>query len=496
MDQEEMHIDDIKKRSVRGGLILTARRAILKSISLLTFIALGWFLSQEEFGVFAIASFIVAFFAYFSDVGLAAAIVQKKEKLTTLDLRTTFTIQQLLVFSITVVLVLTAPFIVESLYKNKLDPAYVTLIQALGISLILASLKSLPSALLERRLQFDKLVIPEVVETLLYNGILVAMAWLGYGVWSFIWAMLARGIVGTVITYILCPWPIGFAFDKKVAKKLFSFGVPFQLNSFIALIKDNVVPTFVAGYLGTAAVGNINWAQKYAFLPLEILNDIIRVTFPAYSRIQHDKALLSRTLEKSIFLIALVLYPMLAGVMALMPWITQFILNPKWLPALPVFYLLCVNTLWASVSTTFTNALFAIGHSKVVLRYMVIWTILTWTLIPFCVYLYNDIIGVGIAQALIACTSIGVILETKRYIDVKVLPQIIRQLLFASVMGIIVYFYALNYVSNIWMLFTAILLGFIVYIALLMMFMRQRTLTEIQKISNIVFKKVLHYDNG
>lgn len=491
MDHEELNIEDIKKRSVRGGIILTARRGLLKSISLASFIALGWFLSQDQFGVFAIANFIVTFFAYFSDVGLAAAIVQKKEKLTTLDLRTTFTIQQILVFSLTALLVITAPFIVETLYKNKLDPAYISLIQVLGLSLILASLKSLPSAILERRLQFDKLVIPEVVETILYNGIAVVLAWLGYGVWSFIWAMLVRGIVGTVLMYILCPWPIGFAFDKKVAKKLFSFGVPFQLNSFIALIKDNVVPTFVAGYLGTSAVGNINWAQKYAFLPLEILNDIIRVTFPAYSRLQHDKALLSKSLEKSLFLIALVLYPMLAGVMALMPWITQYILNPKWMSALPVFYLLCVSTMWASISTTFTNTLFAIGQSKIVLRYMIIWTILTWTLIPLCVYLYNDIIGVGIAQAIIACTSIGVIIETKRFVDVKIINTISRQFIFSAIMGMVVYFYATMFVVNLWMLFTAILLGGIVYTSLLLLFMKDRTYSELQKLSNIFFKKVI-----
>ena len=491
MEHEELHFDDIKKRSVKGGIILTARRGLLKVVSLISFVALGWFLSQEQFGVFAIANFIVTFFAYFSDVGLAAAIVQKREKLTVKDLRTTFTIQQILVVSLTIILVTTAPFIVERLYQNSLDPAYISLIQVLGLSLILASLKSLPSALLERRLQFGKLVIPEVVETLLYNAVAVLLAWQGFGVWSFIYAMLARGIAGTSLMYILCPWPIGLAFDTQAAKKLFSFGIPFQLNSFIALIKDNIVPTFVAGYLGTAAVGNINWAQKYAFLPLEILNDIIRVTFPAYSRLQHDKALLSRSLEKSLFIVSLVLYPMLAGVMALMPWITPYILNPKWLPALPVFYFLCVNTLWASVSTTCTNTLFSIGQQKIVLKYMILWTVLTWVLIPLCVFLLNDIIGVGIAQAIIACASLGIILETKKFVDIKIINTIGKQLIFSATMGAVVYLYSIYFVTNIWMLTTSVLLGIIIYTSQIMLFMRERTLVEFEKITQILFKKVL-----
>lgn len=477
-DHEELTHEQIQSRSIRGGIMLTVRRALLKLVALLAFIVLGWLLEPAEFGVFAIVSFIVSFFAYFSDVGLAAALIQKKDRLTITDIRTTFTIQQILVFSITLILVSAAPFIISRFYADQLETSAGLLVQALGLSLILASLKSVPSALLERRLQFDKLVLPEIVETLLYNGLTVLLAWQGFGVWSFIIAMLARGIVGTILIYILCPWPIGFAFNKHSAKKLFSFGVPFQLNSFIALIKDNVVPTFVAGYLGPAAVGNINWAQKYAFLPLEILNDIIRVTFPAYSRLQHDTQLLRKALERSLYLISLLLFPMIAGLLALMPLITLYILNPKWLPALPVFYLLSINTMWATISTTFTNALFAVGKSAIVLRYMIIWTILTWILVPFFTFLFQDIRGLGFAQALIACTSLGLILEVRRVVHVSILPQIWTNAVAAILMGLILFVTAPLYVNHLLTLIMHIIFGVILYASFILLFSKKRVLAE------------------
>lgn len=482
MFEEELNHEEIAQRSVKGGITLTLRRIVLKTISWGTFIILGWLLEPTQFGIFAIVSFIVNFFAYFSDVGLAAAIVQKKEKLTLTELRTIFTVQQTLVVGTTLVLVITAPIVISTFYHSQLDSSYTPLIQVLGLSLILASLKSIPSAILERKLQFNKLVIPEVAETILYNGLTVLLAWLGFGVWSFIWGVLARGIVGTVIIYLLAPWPVGFAWDNHAAKRLFSFGIPFQLNSFIALIKDNIVPTFIAARLGPQAVGYIGWAQKYAFLPLELLNDIIRVTFPAYSRLQHDKALLQKALERSLYLISLTLYPMLAGLVALMPWITQHILDSKWLPALPVFYLLCVSTAWASISTTFTNALFAIGQSRIVLKYMVIWTILTWTLVPIFTLLYNNIIGLGIAQAMIACTSIGVIWEFTRIVKVRILTNIGINALCAILMGVFAYSTAGIYVTNAVFLTAHIALSGIVYIVLLFLTSKHRVVTEISSI--------------
>src|SRR5205085_8698756 len=106
-------------------------------------------------------------------------------------------------------------------------------------SLFFSSLKSVPSVLLERNLKFNRLVIPEIVETLAFNILAVVLAWQGYGVWSFVIAVLVRGIIGTILIYILAPWPIGFRIKKSSIRNLFSFGLPYQLNGFIALIKDN-----------------------------------------------------------------------------------------------------------------------------------------------------------------------------------------------------------------------------------------------------------------
>lgn len=107
--EEELSIDAIKQRAVRGVLVLTGRGFILNAISFVAQGLLWAFLGQFELGVFAIVAATVAFLGYFSDIGLAAALVQKKEKPTDKDLKTTFLVQESLVILAVVALFVLAP---------------------------------------------------------------------------------------------------------------------------------------------------------------------------------------------------------------------------------------------------------------------------------------------------------------------------------------------------------------------------------------------------
>ena len=105
---EEEHLDPtseisltaVKERAVKGVAVLTGRTFVLSLISLVATGFLTVFLEPSEFGVFWIVSAVVNFLVYFSDIGLAAALIQKKEKLKKSELNTTFLVQQSLVISL------------------------------------------------------------------------------------------------------------------------------------------------------------------------------------------------------------------------------------------------------------------------------------------------------------------------------------------------------------------------------------------------------------
>lgn len=397
----DIDIEIIKKRVVVGVVALTARTFLLQVVAFGATFLLTIFLSPETFGIFYVVSAIISFLGYFSDIGLAAALIQKKEEVTREDLSTTFIIQQALVL---VLVFFSLIFSQTIALFYGLDASGVWLFRALTIAFFLSSLKTIPSVLLERKLAFDRLVIPQIVETLGFYIVAVYLAWRGYGISSFTWAVIARGVTGLVAMYCIEPWFPTVAFSHESVKKLMTFGVPFQLNSFLALLKDDLLTVFLGKILPFAHVGYIGWAKKWAEVPLRLFMDsLMRVTFPAYSRMQEDEKVLSRAIEKTLFALSASIFPIYSGMLFFIHFLMQLI--PKysqWEPALLSFYLFVFSSILAGLTSPLMNALNATGKVRITLTFMIIWTVATWFFTSICVYLfgYN-----GVAAALLIVGS-------------------------------------------------------------------------------------------
>jgi O-antigen/teichoic acid export membrane protein len=431
----EIELATVKGRAVRGVVILTGRTFLLSLVSLAATGLLTVYLSPSEFGIFWIVSAIVNFLTYFSDIGLAAALIQKKEAPTEEDLRTTFLVQQILVITLIVILFLATPAI-SRVYN--LTASGKLLLYALGASLFLSSLKTIPSILLERKLEFGKLVIPQVLENLTYNFLAVILAWKGFGITSFTVAVVLRGLVGLVAIYLFQPWLPGIAFSRRSLKSLLSFGAPYQANTLLATIKDDAMTAFLGTQLGPAGVGLLGWAQKWGQAPLRFFMDhVIKVTFPAFSRMQDRRDHLTGSLTRSIFFICFLVFPSLVGLLILAPVLVQIIPRyGKWSPALIPLGLIAINTTFAAVTTQLTNVLNAIGEIKTTFKLMIMWTVLTWVLVPVMAIKWG-IVGAAGGYALVGTSSLVAIYIVRRKIKFSLVDSTFKPLAASAVMGAI-----------------------------------------------------------
>ena len=475
---EEIDIQSVTKRSIRGVFALVSRTFAIQVIGLIANLLLTIFLSPSVFGVFFVVSAAIAFLSYFSDIGLAGALIQKKEPITEEELKTTFTIQQILVVTVVVIALLMSGLI-KNFYHLNSDGLF--LFQALVVSFFLSSLKTIPSILLERELRFEKLVIPQIVENLFFSVVAVVLAAKGFGVASFTFAVLSRGISGVIAIYIISPWRIGFSFQKNAAKKLLSFGIPFQTNSFLALIKDDLLIAYLGKVLPLAQVGYIGFAQKWAFVPLRLIMDnVIRITFPSFSRLQGDKNILRKAVEKSIFAACFLIFPSLMGLVVLSPYFVHIIPKYlKWEPAILSLAFFALNAALSSVSTPLTNALNAIGKIKITLYLMVFWTVATWVVTPLAIVIFG-FNGVSYASALIALSVILVVAIVKRYIEFSVFRVLVNPFLATVLMGAIIYFISPLVVRNILSLILMIILGAVVYFCTMFVLAKNEILSDIK----------------
>lgn len=432
---EDFDLVVVAKKSVRGVFALISRTFLIQLLSLAANLILSIYLDPASLGIFFVTSSIVVFLNYFQDIGLAASLIQKKEEPTRLEYTTTFTIQQCLVLLVSIpTLLFAAPL--ASFYNLPHEGYYLLLV--LVVSFFLSSLRTIPTIILERRLDFHKLVIPQIGENLVYSLSLIVFAVMGYGLTSFTIAVLSRSIVGLILTYYIQPWKMGLSFDKESFKQLAKFGIPFQANSFLALLKDDLFIVYLGKILPFDQVGIIGFAQKWAFYPLRLIMDnVIKITFPSFSRLQHDKEALKIAIEKSLYLISVLLFPITVAMMTIFPLFIKYFpshnYGEKWGAATASLIFFSLNALFSSLSTPLTNFLNAIGKVKVTLYLMVFWTVTTWVITPVAIsfYGYN---GVGLAAFLISLSSFGVYYVAKRYVDFAFYRTIFAQSLASLVM--------------------------------------------------------------
>jgi len=481
----EISLDAVKQRAVRGVLALTGRTFVLNLITLVSQGFLWAYLDEYQFGVFWIVSAVVNFLVYFSDIGLAASLIQKKEKLTEVDLKTTFLVQQGLVLTLLAMLYVLSPFI--SRHYN-LSQEGLILLYALGISFLMSSLKSIPSVLLERKLEFGKFIIPQVLETVVYNLVVVFFAWQGFGIRSFSYGVLARGAVGLIVIYILEPWKPGFAFSKSSLKKLLSFGLPYQANTFLAVFKDDGMTVLLGGILGPAGVGILGTAQRLSQYPLRFFMDnVTKVTFPAFSRMQDDTAHLERSVTRSIFFITTLVFPTMIGIVLMAPVIVELVPRyNKWESALIPLYLLSVNTFFASISTQLTNLLNAIGRIVLHFKLMIMWTALTFAIVPFLALKYG-VVGAAGGYGLVGTSSAVVIYLARRYVKFSVLESFLKPLIASIIMGIVVLTVREVLPHTLFSVIILPLIGFITYSLLIIFLYGSRIFEDVRKTLNSIF---------
>lgn len=418
----ELSPQEIKKRSVSGVLALISRTFLIQIISFVATLALTIFLDPQTYGVFYLVSSVVNFLAYFSDIGLAAALIQKKEKLDPKDIHTTFTIQQILVLTLLLTLFFLAPLIRQS-YGISQDG--MNLLFAMGISFFLSSLKTIPSILLEREIQFHKLVIPQIFETLVFNFVAVIAAWKGLGITAFSLAVISRGLVGLIAMYIVYPWRPVIGISKNSLKSLLKFGLPYQANTFLAMLKDDGMTIILTKFIGTQGLGYIGWASRWAGLPLRILMDnLTKVSFPAFARLQHDEVRLKHAVEINLKYLSLASFPILIafGFLA-RPMIDIIPRYSKWLPAMVPLYIYLYNSAWAGVSTSLTNLLNSIGRIKTTFKLMVMWTTLTWATMPFLAFKFGYM-GASYATFIIATSSVVTVIAARKYVKFDIIKSL------------------------------------------------------------------------
>ncbi|OGK08749.1 hypothetical protein A2767_06135 [Candidatus Roizmanbacteria bacterium RIFCSPHIGHO2_01_FULL_35_10] len=448
-------------------------------LGLIANLVLTVLLSPAVFGMYITVLSIISLLNYFSDIGLAASLIQKKE-ISDEDIKTTFTVQQILITILITIGFFSTSFI-KKFYILPTEGIY--LFWGLLLAFFISSLKTIPSIFLERKIQFQKIVQVQVIENTVFYLLSIILAILNFGVMSFTYAVIARAIVGLIAMYSISFWKPTLGVSIKSLKHLLSFGLLFQASSFLALFKDDLIILFLGKVLGFEALGYIGWAKKWAESPIRIIMDnISRVLFPVFSRIQGDKEKISRLLEKLLNYQTTLLAPTMVGLILLMEPLVNIIPRyNKWLPALPFFYIFCLSAFFSSYSTPFMNLFNALGKVKISFSFMLFWTVATWLLTPIFTRMFG-LYGFPLNQLILSLTFAIVLYMAKKEVNFRFLHSVYKPLLATTPMGIITFLIVNSIVPTYPLLTLIILISALIYFITLKFIFKLDLIKEIKSI--------------
>jgi PST family polysaccharide transporter len=422
----------LRGRTLRSFILLAAQRVASLLVIAAGGIALARLLTPAEFGFYAIFSFVIGLGVTLSDLGLGAALVQRRDLDPTVTLGTTFTLNLALASVLALGVVGLAPLV-----ARWLDPAAAAPLRCLAPLIPLASVRMPAAVLLERRLAYLPLAIAETADTVVFYTVAVAAALAGAGLWSFVLGALFARLANVAIVWSAAPARPRPAWRPSELAPVLRFGLPFQGSALIGIARDAALPTVVTAWSGVTAVGFLNWASTLALQPLQIVTIAGKVLFPALSRVQHDAGRFALATERALNRIATLLYPAALLMLAGADPIVRLVYGEAWAPAIPAVRLFCVTTLFGGTSTILVHALYSLGRADLVFRLSLGWAALVW-LLTLVLVPWLGFLGFAVASAFMGATVGVTALIVRRQAPVRVLAAV-RVPLAASVLAALLF---------------------------------------------------------
>jgi O-antigen/teichoic acid export membrane protein len=335
---------------------------------ILTSVFLARLLAPEDFGLLAMASVITGFLVILQYMGTRGVIIQRKELSAEL-INSLFTINLVLGVLLAAGLLWGASALAAIFKTDQVAPV----IRALGIAFIISSFGGLPGSLIARRMRFDLMARVKFVEIVVYSVVAIGCAASGLGVWALVTASLAGSSVSTVLFWFVSRWKPRWTFRWNELRKVAAFSLNLTGSSLVEYSTRNVDRFILGRWLGSVLLGHYSIACRFCLFPLETIAPVLmRVLFPAMSRLQDDPDKLKRIFLRACGGIAFFSLPLMAGLAILAGPFVLTVLGIKWKPVIPLLILLSPVGLLRSVTTPVNEILLALGRSDWLFRLLVV----------------------------------------------------------------------------------------------------------------------------
>jgi len=359
---------ELQSKTIRAGIWSFAEAVGLRGVQFLIGIVLARILMPEQFGLIGMLAIFIAIAKSFLDSGFGAALIQRQE-ITEKDTCSIFYFNIVVGILAAGCLCWIAPR-VSAFYGQ---PILVPILDALSLVLVINAFGLVQETLLMKTLDFKTQTKVSLIASVLSGGLGIALAYRGLGVWSLVAQQLSAAVFRTVLFWIFSRWRPAWVFSFRSLKEMFGFGSKMLASGLLNTLFDNIYYIVIGKLFSPASLGYFTRADSIQQLPSITLTGVVgRVTFPVFSKIQHDRERMKRGMKKSLSLLVLFNFPLMIGLAVVARPLVLVLLTEKWAPCIPYLQLLSLVGLMFPLNVMNLTVLQALGRSDLFLRLEII----------------------------------------------------------------------------------------------------------------------------
>ena len=438
----------VLKNQIATGVFWNAIQLIVqRSFSFIIKLVLARLLFPEDFGIIGMAAVFTSFISVFNDLGIGAALVQKKEE-TLSDNHYYTAFWSGIVWSILLYLIIA--FLVGPLAANFYnEPILSEIIPVLSIGILSSPINLVHRAQLTKDLNFRKIAFISNVGTIFSGTLALALAFLDFGVWALVFNSVASIVIGIPLYFKATGWIPKLRWSRSEFHDIFGFGIYTTgtnvFNNIISKLDYLIIGKLLsASFLGVYTLAFL-LTDTFRGQLMAVMN---KVMYPVYGRLQDQKNSLKNYYLKIVFYNSVIIYPIMVFFMVLgKPFIFQFF-GEKWEGTIIPLKILSGAVMFQLMVNSHTSLIRGIGKPKLEMQIQLGKAFIVYVPLILLGTYYYGIIGASIA---VLITKIAAVFVAQFYLNklfsisfgdlLKTLRAPLLGSIFAGLIGAVFYLY-------------------------------------------------------
>lgn len=436
----------LKDKTVRGVGWSAADAFLGQGVTFIVGLVLARLLSPEEYGLIGIITIFTTIMLGMIDSGFSNALIRKL-KVTEEDYCTLFFFNLIVSIAMYGLLYVGASWIAVFFER----PQLVSLTRVMGLLLIFQALSIVQYTILSRNIDFKTKTKASLISSIISGIIGIAMAYMGYGVWSLVVQRLLRQFIYSLCLWIYNKWWPKLMFSIESFKYMWGFGWKLLLSGLLDRIWAQLYQTVVGKCYSPATLGQYSRSKEYANIFSSNLTTIVqRVSYPVLSQVQDDEERMvlayRRVIKTTMFVTAIVLILMAAVSEPLI----YCLIGPQWHEAAKYLPFICISMSLYPLHAINLNMLQVQGRTDIFLYLEIVKKIIAFG--PICLGIFINIywmligsIIMGIIAFFLNSYYTGKKLGYSSWMQLK---DIAPSYVIAFLIGVCVYFFKYLPISN------------------------------------------------